>query len=114
MPRLTAALTVIALGGAVGCGEEEKTVSDRQIVEALELKRDDDRPVYAIGGDEFCEVDENLFNDAAEVEDAASQKASSGLVITNRQRTIGVQAIPPFDPLCQRDARRALDRIQVE
>ena len=113
MRALIAPLAVVALGGAIGCGEEV-TVADGEIVQALELERDDERPVYAIGGDAFCEVEEDLLNNESEVEDATSAAEISGLVITNDEQSVGVQAIPPFDPNCERDAKRALNGIEVE
>ena len=113
MRWLIAALTVMALAGVAGCTEDETTVPDGEIVKALDLKRDDERPVYAIGGDEFCEIDDNLLNDTTEVEQATSTKQSEGLVLTNREQSVGVQVIPPFDPACERDARKALGRIDV-
>jgi hypothetical protein len=109
MRRLIAPLVVLALSGTIGCGEE-KTVSDGTIVEALNLKPDPDRPVYAIGGDTFCEVDQDLLNDADEVDEAVSDKGAAG-VITNRDGDVGVTAVPPFDPSCARDAKRALNGI---
>jgi hypothetical protein len=110
MRLLIAPLLVMALGGVVACGEE-KTVSDGDIVQALDLKPDNERPVYAIGGDAFCEVDQDLLNDSTEVDEAKSEKNASGLVITDSAQSIGVVAVPPFDPSCERDARRALERI---
>jgi hypothetical protein len=112
MRKLIAALAVLALGGVTGCGEE-KTVSDSAIIEALKLKPDSERPVYAIGGDAFCEVEQDLLNDATEV-DEATEKSESGLVITNRDQDVGVQAVPPFDPSCEDDARRALNQLGDE
>jgi hypothetical protein len=109
MRALIAPLAVLALGGAIGCGEEE-TVSDGEIIDALKLERAEDRPVYAIGGDPFCEVEEELLNDATEVDEAREQSELE-LVITDRAETVGVQGVPPFDPSCERDTRRALDRI---
>jgi hypothetical protein len=112
MRMLIAPLAIIALSGAIGCGEE-KTVSNATIVEALNLKHDEERPVYAIGGDAFCEVDEDLLNDADEVDQAESDKGAAG-VITNRDGDVGVTAVPPFDPSCARDAKKALNGIADE
>ncbi len=109
MRAVLAALAVLSLGAVAGCGEEE-SFSDSEIVEALELERAEDRPVYAIGGDPFCEVEEELLNDADEVE-VAKAEAELELVITNREQTVGVHGIPPFDPSCEDDARRALNRL---
>jgi hypothetical protein len=113
MRRLIAPLIAVALGGAIGCGEE-KTVSDGAIVEALDLKPDQEQPVYAIGGDAFCEVDQDLLNNASEVDEAKSEKSASGLVITNRDQDVGVKAVPPFDPSCAHDARKALNELGEE
>jgi hypothetical protein len=111
MRMLIAVPVMIALIGAVGCGEE-KTVSDDEIVQALSLERDDDEPVYAVRGDEFCQVDQELLNDSAEVEDAESDKRAQ--VITDSDGAVGIEAIPPFDPRCEEDARRALNRLGKE
>jgi hypothetical protein len=108
---LIAVPVVIALIGAVGCGEE-RTVSDDEIVQALSLERDDDEPVYAVRGDEFCQVEQELLNDSTEVEEAENDKRA--LVITDSTGVVGVQAIPPFDPRCEEDARRALNRLGKE
>jgi hypothetical protein len=110
MRMLIASIAIVAFSGAIGCGKE-KSVSDDAIIEALKLKPDPDQPVYAIGGDTFCEVDQELLNNASEIDEAESEKGSEGLVITDRDQTVGVRAVPPFDPSCERDARRALDQI---
>ena len=105
-------LGVVAMGFAVGCGEEE-TVPDTEIVEAMELELSTDRPVYAIGGDPFCEVDEDLLNNETEVEQAKGED-DLGLVITDSEETVGVQGIPPFDPNCAKKAGRALNGVAEE
>lgn len=107
MRRLIPLLTGLALIGGLGCGEET-TVSDGDIVQALDLQRDDDSPVYAIDGDEFCQVEQELLNDSSEVEDAQTGKA---LVLTDPEESVGIQVVPPFDPACEQDARRALKRL---
>jgi hypothetical protein len=106
---LIAAPVIVLLLAAGGCGGGEQ-VPDDEIVEALKLEQSRDRPVYAIGGDPFCEVDENLLNDADEV-DAASEKDELGLVITDADQAVGVEAVPPFDPECAKKAKRALNRL---
>jgi predicted transcriptional regulator len=112
MRRLIAVPMVIALGGsAIGCGEE-KTVSDDQIVQALDLKRSDDAPVYEVGGDEFCQVDQELLNDSDEVEQAKKDK--NALVVANSTSVVGIQVVPPFDPRCEQDARKALNELGKE
>ncbi len=83
---------------------------DDEIVKALELKPAPDSDGYAIEGDPFCEVHENLLNDGDEVE-AAARSAAKALVITNSDGTIGVEAIPPFGPDCAKQARHALNRL---
>jgi hypothetical protein len=100
---------VIAVLLAVACGGGEE-VPDADIVEALKLKQSPDRPAYAIGGDPFCEVSEDLLNDSDEV-DAASEGDKLGLVITDADQAVGVEAVPPFDPECAKRARRALNRL---
>jgi hypothetical protein len=111
MRWLIAVPVLLAMGGVVGCGEE-KTVSDDEIVQALDLERDEDEPVYAVDGDEFCQVSEELLNDSAEVEEARGQKKA--LVITDATEVVGIEVIPPFDPRCEQDARRALNRLGEE
>ncbi len=113
MRWLVALLTLLALAGAMGCGEE-KTVPDGQIVQALKLEPDSDNPVYAIGGDAFCEVDQDLLNNETEVGEAKSEPRLEGLVITDQDQSVGVQAVPPFDPSCERSARKALDNLGDE
>jgi hypothetical protein len=108
-PWFPIAAPVIALLLVTGCGGGEE-VPDADIVEALKLKESPDRPVYAIGGDPFCEVDENLLNDEDEV-DAASEGDKLGLVITDRDQAVGVEAVPPFDPECAKRAKRALNQL---
>jgi hypothetical protein len=112
MRRVVSFLGVVALGVAAGCGEEE-TVSDTEIVEAIGLERSPDSPAYAIGGDPFCEVEEDLLNDETEVEQAKAED-ELGLVITDSEQTVGVQAVPPFDPSCEKKARRALNGLAEE
>jgi len=107
MRRLIPLLTGLALIGALGCGEE-RTVSDGDIVQALNLERDDDSPVYAIDGDEFCQVEQELLNDSTEVEEAKTGKA---LVLSDPEESVGIQVVPPFDPACEQDAQRALKRL---
>lgn len=112
MRRLLAVPMVIALGVAViGCGEE-KPVSDDEIVQALDLKRADDAPLYEVGGDEFCQVEQELLNDATEVDEAESK--GKALVIADSTAVVGIQVIPPFDPHCEQKARKALNRLGKE
>lgn len=112
MRRLIAlGVVVTALIGAVGCGEET-TVSDDAIVEALNLERADDAGVYEVGGDPFCQIEEELYNDSAEVEEAQSQKNAP--VLSDSTATIGIQVIPPFDPSCEEKVQRALNKLGEE
>jgi hypothetical protein len=112
MRRLIAIPMVFALGfGVIGCGEE-KTVSDDEIVQALDLKRADSGPAYEVGGDEFCQVEQELLNDSAEVE--AAKKDENALVIANSTSVVGIQVVPPFDPRCEQDARKALNELGKE
>ena len=103
---------VFALGGAVGCAEEEKTVSDDEIIQSLNLERAEDAPVYEIGGDSFCQVEEELLNDAAEVEQA--EKDKNALVVADSTDVVGIQVVTPFDPRCEEEARKALNRLGKE
>ncbi len=112
MRRLIAVPMVIALGGgAIGCGEE-KTVSDDAIVQALDLKRAEEAQVYEVGGDEFCQVEQELLNDSAEVE--AAEKDKNALVVANSTSVVGIQVVPPFDPRCEQDVRKALNKLGKE
>ena len=111
--QLVVIAAAVAALAAAGCGSEDQ-VSDDDIVEALKLEPSAERSAYAIGGDPFCEVSDELLNDADEV-DAASEGASEGgkldLVITDSEQTVGVEALPPFDPACAQKAKRALNRL---
>jgi hypothetical protein len=107
--RLVAISVMSAFGFIGGCGEEE-TVADEEIVQALKLELSTDRPVYSIAGDPFCEVQEDLLNDESEVEEAKNAD-ELGLVITDSEQTMGIHAVPPFDPKCESDARRALNKL---
>jgi hypothetical protein len=111
MRKLIALMAVIAVGGAVGCGDET-SVSDDAIVQALDLKRADDQPVYEVGGDPFCQVEEELLNDSSEVEEAEGEK--NALVVADSSATIGIRVVPPFDTACEQDARKALNRLAKE
>ena len=86
-------------------------MSDDEIIEAVKLEQGSDRDVYAIGGDPFCEVSENLLNDSEEV-DAATEGDKLGLVITNSEQDLGLEAVPPFDPKCVPRAKRALNSME--
>jgi hypothetical protein len=109
-PSLFLAVAVIAACTAVGCGAGEE-VPDSDIVDALKLEQTPDSPAYAIGGDPFCEVNDELLNDSDEVE-AARDGDKLGLVITNSEQDIGVEGVPPFDPDCARKAKKDLNRME--
>lgn len=111
MGRLALLSGMVAAGIAltVGCGGEEQ-VPDDEIVDALKLEPGSSSG-YAMGGDPFCEVDKNLLNDSDEVE-TASEGDDLGLVITDSDAAVGIQAVPPFDPDCAREAKRALDKLE--
>ncbi|MGH2992918.1 MAG: hypothetical protein ACRDL1_05210 [Solirubrobacterales bacterium] len=103
-------MVAVGLALAIGCGGDEQ-VPDDEIVDALKLESKAGQPVYAMGGDPFCEVDENLLNDSGEIE-TASESDDLGLVITDSDESVGIRAVPPFDPECGREARRALDELE--
>ena len=96
------AVVAVAVTAASGCGENGSVPDDR-IVKALKLEE-----AQGSGptrwGDPFCEVDENLLSDSDEI-DVASEGDELGLVITDSDGAVGVQAVPPFDPECA--ARRS-------
>jgi hypothetical protein len=100
----------VGLAVMVGCGEGGQ-VSDADIVSALKLEQTPDRPAYAVGGDPFCEVSDDLLNDSEEVE-IAKQSDDLGLVLTDSDESVGIQGVPPFDPQCARKARQQLDELE--
>jgi len=108
-PLVVIAVAAVAALAPAGCGSEDQ-VPDEDIVEALKLEPSTERSAYAIGGDPFCEVSDDLLNDADEV-DAASEGGKLDLLITDSEQTVGVEALPPFDPECAQKAERALNRL---
>jgi hypothetical protein len=108
--RWLIAVAAVAVTTAFGCGEDE-SVPDGRIVKALKLEEAQGTKAYAMGGDPFCEVDGNLLNDSDEI-DVASEGDELGLVITDSEGAVGVQAVPPFDPECARKAKQALNRLE--
>lgn len=114
MGRLRVVLVAAAVGVvpavALGCGESA-AVPDSEIVSALDLERSPGGPAYSIGGDPFCEVSDDLLNDSDEVE-LAKGGGGLDLVITDPDENVGVEAVPPFDPECARQARRDLERLE--
>jgi hypothetical protein len=109
--RLLVLLATIAVGvGLVtGCGGED-SVPDDEIVDAVKLEEGSNGAVYTVGGDPFCEVNE-LLNDSDEVE-TARDRDKLDLVITDSEQRVGIEGVPPFDPECAREARRALNRLE--
>jgi hypothetical protein len=89
---------------AAGCGEDEESFSNKQIVDSLGLEETDG--AYAIGGDPFCEVSKKLLNDSAEVDDAAEGEE---LVIASSEGNVGVAAVAPF--ACEREAKKGLNKL---
>lgn len=104
------AVVAVAVAAASGCGETGSVPDDR-IVKALKLEEAQGSRAYAMGGDPFCEVDGNLLNDSDEI-DVASEGDELGLVITDSDGAVGVQAVPPFDPECARKAKQALNKLE--
>ena len=102
-PALLAAALALAAGG---CGSGS-SISDDEIVRALNLKPAGQR--YEVGGDPFCTVDE-LLNDGDEV-DAASGERGQDFVIASPDGEVGVLARRPFAPDCTRRARDDLKRL---
>jgi hypothetical protein len=107
--RLAATIAAAALLGFAACGSSD-SVSDQRIIDKLSLVRSEQNPGYNVEADPFCAVDLNLLNDKGEIEDAQGG-SGKGLVITNSDGDVGVQAIPPFGPDCVKKARRGLNAI---
>ncbi len=104
-------MAVSLIGGVLvaGCGGSDP-VSDQQIIEALSLVRSERDPAYNIQADPFCEVDLNLLNSEDEISQA-EEGSGKGLVISNSDGTVGVQAVPPFAPDCVKKARAGLNKL---
>ena len=114
MGRLKPVVILVGLGlipVAASCGGSESSFADAQIVDALDLQESPEGPSYAIGGDPFCEVSDDLLNDSDEV-GVAKDGDGTDLVITDSDESVGVQVVPPFDPACARQARRHLEQIE--
>lgn len=103
-------LVVVALLVTAGCGEGEP-VADADIIEALNLEQSPGSSGYSVGGDPFCAVNDDLLNNSDEVE-IASQADELGLVITDSDESVGIQAEPPFDRECAQKASRELDELE--
>jgi hypothetical protein len=109
--RAVTALVLLALAlGAAACGEEDKTISydDGTIIDTLQLEKSDGG--YAIGGDPFCAVESNLLNDGDEVS-KAQDRDDLGLVISSNEGNVGVHAVPPFAPDCEKQVQSRLDKL---
>jgi hypothetical protein len=103
-PRLLCLLAVIGAVAVAGCGDDETSYSNKQIVDALKLEETDD--VYAMEGDPFCEVSKKLLNDAGEVDDAGETEE---LVLSSTEGNVGITAVPPF--ACEREAKQGLNKL---
>jgi hypothetical protein len=103
------ATVAVGVGMATGCGGDE-SVPDDEIVDAVKLEQGSNGAAYTVGGDPFCEVNE-LLNDSDEVS-TARDRDKLDLVITDSEQTVGIEGVPPFDPECAREARRALNRME--
>jgi hypothetical protein len=106
--RWGALLVAVAAVAAAGCGEEETRYADDRIVDRLNLEETENG--YAVDGDPFCEVDDQLLNDASEVDDAA-ERDDLGLVIVSRQGNAGVKGVPPFAPDCGDEVKKKLNKL---
>jgi hypothetical protein len=105
---VAAAIAALASSVALAaCGDDDgERFSDKRIVDALSLEETDGG--YAINGDPFCEVSNELLNDSSEVEDAGGG-AERSLVIASSEGNVGVEGVAPF--ACQREARQALNQL---
>jgi hypothetical protein len=101
------ALAAAALAALAGCGDEEERIGDSRIVESLKLEQLDSG--YAIGGDPFCAVG-NLLNDESEVDEVLDGEVKAP-VVTSRAGNVGIEAVPPFGPDCQQQARKRLNAL---
>jgi hypothetical protein len=106
--RLVAVGWLIAAMTFGGCGTESERFSDNKIIDALGLEELDSN--YAIGGDPFCLVETELFNDGDEVQ-SALDSPQSDLVLSSREGGVGIQAVPPFAPDCKRKAKDTLNKL---
>ena len=109
--RAVTALLLLAVAlGAAACGEEDKAISysDGTIIDTLQLEKGDGG--YAIGGDPFCAVESNLLNDGDEVS-KAQDRDDLGLVISSNEGNVGVHAVPPFAPDCEKQVQKRLDKL---
>ena len=102
-------MSPVALGAAA-CGGRGQAISysDGTIIDTLQLEKSDGG--YAIGGDPFCEVESNLLNDGDEVS-KAQDRDDLGLVISSNEGNVGVHAVPPFAPDCEKQVQKRLDKL---
>jgi hypothetical protein len=107
--RLASSVGVAAFIALAACGSSD-SVSDQKIIDKLSLVRSEQTPGYNVAADPFCAVDLNLLNDQSEIDDAQGG-SGKGLVITNADGDVGVQAVPPFGPDCVKKTRRGLNAI---
>ncbi len=103
---IAAALAVALL--AAGCGGESKHYSDKQIIDKLNLVKSENG--YMLDGDQFCEVERQLLNDADEV-NAAADKDDLGLVIASGEGNVGVSGVPVFSPDCKDLVKKKLNKL---
>jgi hypothetical protein len=104
-------IAIFALTGALaGCGGDDLNYRDAKIIERLDLKQSGNG--YAIGGEAFCEVEDKLLNNAAEVESAADRD-ELGLVIASREGNVGVKGVPVFNPDCAELAKKKLNKLDA-
>ncbi len=102
----TAALAAILL--VAGCGEDPVRYGDKEIIDKLNLEESENG--YSIDGDIFCEVKNDLLNDADQVAEA-SDKDELGLVIASAAGNVGVEGVPVFSPDCKDQAKKKLNKL---
>jgi hypothetical protein len=90
-----------------GCGSGGSSISDSQIISALNLKKASSG--YEMNGDPFCRIDE-LLNDLDEVKSAEHQKGNNFVIVAPKGQA-GVVARPPFAPDCKRRAQEQLKKL---
>ena len=100
-----AVAAVLAFGA---CGEEDLRYNDAEIVDRLKLEKTGSG--FAVDGDPFCEVEEELLNTSDEVTRAADRD-DLGLVIASRSQNAGIQGVPPFAPDCADEAKKKLNKL---
>ena len=106
-----ACVFAIALAGS-GCGAA--TLTNDEIIRALELTKPEDRNTYIVAGDPFCEIRRDLLGTEEEVVQARASKRKRRLVVTNRTRTAGVIAVPPFEGACKERVASGMRTVVTE